>query len=141
MNVQNSRNGEPQREQVIHLNPGDEIATIRDKIQWAGAPRVVLYVPRRNKALRDKMNLKLVQRAPILPGQMVIFDALHTQHKTVAQILYDKGADYLLPIKGNQETLLKTAQQLLPESLPPSTGAVGNQSRSAGTARPADPRD
>ena len=62
MNVQNSRNGEPQREQVIHLNPGDEIATIRDKIQWAGAPRVVLYVPRRNKALRDKMNLKLVQR-------------------------------------------------------------------------------
>jgi len=84
---------------------------------------------------------KLVQRAPILPGQMVIFDALHTQHKTVAQILYDKGADYLLPIKGNQETLLKTAQQLLPESLPPATGAAGNQSRSAGTARPADPRD
>ena len=48
---------------------------------------------------------KLLERAPILPGQMVSLDALHTQHKTVAQILYDKGADYLLPIKGNQETL------------------------------------
>lgn len=63
---------------------------------------------------------KLIERAPILPGQMVSLDALNTQHKTVAQILFDKGADYLLPIKGNQEGLLKTAQQLLPESVSPS---------------------
>jgi hypothetical protein len=65
---------------------------------------------------------KLLERAPILPGQMVSLDALNTQHKTVARILYDRGADYLLPIKGNQEGLLKTAAQLLPESLPPSGG-------------------
>src|SRR6266705_658455 len=57
---------------------------------------------------------KLIERAPILPGQLVSLDALNTQHKTVAQILYDKGADYLLPIKANQAGLLKTAEQLLP---------------------------
>lgn len=84
---------------------------------------------------------KLIERAPILPGQMVSLDAMHTQHKTVAQILYDKGADYLLPIKGNQETLLATAQQLLPENVPPSGGEGGGQSQPAGTARSGDSRD
>ena len=66
---------------------------------------------------------RLLERAPIQPGQMVSLDALNTQHKTVAQILYDKGADYLLPLKGNQDGLLTTAQQLLPESVPPSGSA------------------
>lgn len=65
---------------------------------------------------------KLIERAPIVPGQMVSLDAMHTQHETAAQILYDKGADYLVPIKGNQGTLLKTAQDLLPESVSPSDG-------------------
>jgi hypothetical protein len=45
---------------------------------------------------------KLIERAPILPGQLVSLDAMHTQHKTIAQILYDKGADYLLPIAGKR---------------------------------------
>ena len=67
----------------------------------------------------------LLERAAILAGQMVSLDALHTQHKTVLQILYDKGADYLVPIAGNQPTLLQTAQQLLPESVPPSGGEGG----------------
>ncbi len=84
---------------------------------------------------------KLIERAPILPGQIVALDAMHTQHKTIAQILYDKGADYLLPIAGNQGTLLETAQQLLPESVPPSGSTGGGQSQSAGTARAGDARN
>ncbi len=68
---------------------------------------------------------KLIERAPIQPGQMVSLDALNTQHKTVAQILYDKGADYLLPLKGNQSGLLDAAQHLLPEGASPSGGQVG----------------
>jgi hypothetical protein len=84
---------------------------------------------------------KLIERAPIVPGQMVSLDAMHTQHKTVAQILYDKGADYLLPLKGNQDTLLEAAQQLLPESVPPCSRETGGQSRPAGTARSGDARD
>ena len=84
---------------------------------------------------------RLIKRAPILPGQLVSLDALNTQHKTVAQILYDKGADYLLPIKGNQEGLLKTAEQLLPESVPPSGGQGGGKSQPAGTARSGHSRD
>jgi Domain of unknown function (DUF4338)/DDE_Tnp_1-associated/Transposase DDE domain len=84
---------------------------------------------------------KLLERAPILPGQMVSLDAMHTQHKTVGQILYDKGADYLVPIKGNQETLLASAKKLLPENVPPSGCEGGGQSQSSGTTRSGHARD
>jgi hypothetical protein len=70
---------------------------------------------------------RLLERAPIVPGQLVSLDAIHTQHKTVGQILYDQGADYLVPIKGNQDGLLATAHQLLPESVPPSGGVDPGQ--------------
>ncbi len=52
-------------EQVIHVKANDEIATIRERLQWAEAPRVILVVSRKNKALRNKMNLKLVHRTAI----------------------------------------------------------------------------
>jgi hypothetical protein len=84
---------------------------------------------------------KLIERAPIIPGQRVSLDAMHTQHKTVAPILYDKGAHYLLPLKGNQEGLLATAQQLLPESVPPSGREDRRQSQPAGTTRSGEARD
>ena len=84
---------------------------------------------------------KLIERAPILPGQRVSLDAMHTRHKTGVQILYDKEADYLLPLKGNQETFLATAPQLLPESVSPSGRERRRQSQPAGTARAGDPSD
>jgi hypothetical protein len=58
-----------------------------------------------------------------LSGKMVQLDGMHTQHETVHQILYEKGADYSLILRENQPTLLETAQQLLPADLPPCTGA------------------
>jgi hypothetical protein len=81
---------------------------------------------------------RLIERAPILPGQMVTWDAMNTQHKTVAQILYDKGADYLMPVKGNQDTLLENARTLLPESVSPSAREDRGQSQPPRTARPGD---
>lgn len=61
----------------------------------------------------------LIERLP-LAGRLVQLDGMHTQHQTVHQILYEKGADYSLILRDNQPTLLKTAQTLLPESVPPS---------------------
>lgn len=58
-----------------------------------------------------------------LKGRMVQLDGMHTQHETVHQVLYEKGADFSLILRENQPTLLKTAQQLLPADLPPSTPA------------------
>lgn len=57
-----------------------------------------------------------------LRGKMVQLDGMHTQHQTVHQILYEKGADYSLILRENQPTILATAEQLLPASVPPSGG-------------------
>ena len=62
---------------------------------------------------------QLLKRVP-LSGRLAQMDGMHTQHETVAQLLYQCGADYSLILRDNQPTLLKTAQTLLPESLPPS---------------------
>jgi hypothetical protein len=62
---------------------------------------------------------QLLKRIP-LAGRLVQTDGMHTQHETVAQVLYERGADYSCILRDNQPTLLKTAQTLLPESVPPS---------------------
>jgi hypothetical protein len=56
-----------------------------------------------------------------LKGKMTQLDGMHTQHQTVHQILYEKGGDYSLLLRDNQPTILKTAQTLLPEDVPPYT--------------------
>jgi len=63
----------------------------------------------------------LIQRLE-LRGKLVQMDGMHTQHHTVHQLLYEKGADYSLILRDNQTTLLETAQTLLPADTPPSTG-------------------
>jgi hypothetical protein len=114
------------------------------KVHLAGAISLPSHRCLGVEPVADKSNeipatQKLIERAPIVPGQMVSLDAMHTQHKTVAQILYDKGADYLLPLAGNQEGLLKNARQLLPESVPPSGGQDRGQPRAPGAARARQP--
>lgn len=69
---------------------------------------------------------QLLERIPVA-GRLVQMDGLHTQHETVAQLLYQGGADYSLILRDNQPTLLKTAQTLLPESVPPSAPADAAQ--------------
>ncbi len=51
--------------------------------------------------------------------RLIAMDAIHTQHETAHLILYDQGADYLVPLKDNQPALLETARQLLPETFSP----------------------
>jgi hypothetical protein len=114
------------------------------KVHLAGAISLPSHRCLGVEPVADKSNeipatQRLIERAQIQPGQMVGLDAMHTQHKTVGQILYDKGADYLLPLAGNQESLLKAAQHLLPESVPPSGRKNRGQSQPAGTARSGQP--
>lgn len=67
-----------------------------------------------------------------LTRRLVQLDGMHTQHQTVHQILYEKGADYSLILRDNQPTLLQTAQTLLPESVPPSGPAHPLSGRAQG---------
>jgi predicted transposase YbfD/YdcC len=60
--------------------------------------------------------------------KIVLADAAHTQVKTVRQILYDQGGDYLLTVKENQKGLFKTLATLF------------TQRRFSPSAHPAHPR-
>jgi hypothetical protein len=76
-----------------------------------------------------------------LSGRLVQLDGMHTQHQTVHQILYEKGADYSLILRDNQPTLLQTAQTLLPESVPPSGGTYALPGRAPGIPGPGRAHD
>lgn len=56
----------------------------------------------------------LLSQLPPLDGVMTTADAAHTQNETARHIVINKGGDYLLPLKGNQPSILKTAETLLP---------------------------
>ncbi len=49
-------------EQIIYLEPGDDITSIRDRLEWARARRVLLVVPPKCRALTSEVNLKLLHR-------------------------------------------------------------------------------
>lgn len=52
------------KEQVIHLEPHDDVTSVRDKLGWIRAPRVLLNFPDdpRYPILRRKLDLVLIQR-------------------------------------------------------------------------------
>ncbi len=49
-------------EQIIYLENDDDITSMRDRLDWAQAERVLLIVPPKCKALTNAINLKLLQR-------------------------------------------------------------------------------
>jgi Domain of unknown function (DUF4338)/DDE_Tnp_1-associated/Transposase DDE domain len=59
-----------------------------------------------------KAGQNILEKTQGLNGSIVTADALHCQKKT-ATLIVEKGADYILQIKGNQESLLELAQKQL----------------------------
>ncbi len=50
-------------EQIIQLAPDDDITSIKHRLEWAEARRVLMVVPRQNKALRSVVRQKVLARA------------------------------------------------------------------------------
>jgi hypothetical protein len=68
---------------------------------------------------------RAILRRTDVEGCLLIPDALHTNVETAQIIVQEKGADYLLPVKGNQpgvEATLSGLQQNLLKAFSPSTG-------------------
>lgn len=68
---------------------------------------------------------RLLENGPALDHRIVTADPLHNQ-KLTAQIIVEKGGDYLLQIKGNQPTLQEYARRsfITPPFFPPPTNAA-----------------
>jgi hypothetical protein len=52
-------------------------------------------------------------------GAVVTADAMHTQVETACYLVEDKGADFVMTVKGNQLELLKQLERLQPEAFSP----------------------
>jgi hypothetical protein len=78
-----------------------------------GAPVAVAVYDQKEGTQRCELSAAaaLLEKLPALDGKMITADALHCQ-RTHATTIVEKGGDYLLQIKANQENLLKKAQAL-----------------------------
>jgi len=91
------------------------------------------------QAVADKSNeipagQTLLQRLD-LDGTIALMDALHTQVQTARSIVQEGGGDFVLVVKGNQETLLDQAKNLLPEDFSPSSDDARHGPRAHRVAR------
>ena len=72
-----------------------------------------------------------------LADVVLTIDALHTQHDT-AQVILDRGADYVMTVKGNMPTLYKKLKKLPWASIPPvSSVSTGHGRRARRTIKAA----
>lgn len=70
-----------------------------------------------------------------LDGTIALLDALHTQVQTASAIVQEGGGDFVLVVKGNQQTVLNQAKTLLPEGFSPSMDDGGPGPRTDRVAR------
>lgn len=78
-----------------------------------GAPVAVAVYDQKEGTQRCELSAAsaLLEQLPPLDGKIITADALHCQRAHTSTIV-QKGGDYLLQIKANQENLLKKAQAL-----------------------------
>ena len=89
--------------------------------RWLGSERVS------RKSNEIPAAQVLLRRVPI-EGMLVTADALHTQTQTARIIVQERGADYLMTVKGNQPTVEDTVRQLqagLTRAFSPSVEGTG----------------
>lgn len=93
---------------------GNQTTLVSAVAHGDGAPVAQLPVPEGTNEITTAR--ELLDVLPPLDDMLVTFDAAHTNGETARKVVVDKGADYLLPIKGNQPALLKKAKRLLPQA-------------------------
>ncbi len=85
-----------------------------------GAPRAMGVMSQKEgegERCELRVGQQLIEQSPTLNGQVLTGDALHSQRATARQVV-EKGGDYLLQIKGNQPTLLDTAERTFVKASP-----------------------
>ncbi len=106
------------KEQIIQLEPHDDIDSVRDKLSWARAPRVLLVFPRGGqRILASRLDLVLLQREAT---RRRIDLALSTGDPLVIENARDLGIATFRTVEDSHKTFWRTAQaQLkLPEERP-----------------------
>jgi hypothetical protein len=81
--------------------------------QRSGAPAAMTAASGRKQDSELTVTQALLEDPQVnLTSTIVTADALHTQDKT-AQIIVERGGDYILPLKGNQPSIRDAAKEQL----------------------------
>ena len=97
----------------------DQIGTLTLTSHEDNAPRAMAIYDQKEGTERCEMKAAqtLLETTPTLEGKIITADALHCQRQT-AQLIVERGGDYILQIKPNQENLHAHAQTKL-DGAPP----------------------
>ncbi len=88
-------------EQIIYLEPTDDLPAIRDRLDWAEAKRVVLVLPKGHTALRSPVGLRLLARHAAAREMEIV---LVTRDRVVAELAREQGIAVSRSVEGGQRT-------------------------------------
>jgi hypothetical protein len=83
-------------EQIVYLEPTDDIMAIREALSWAKARRVVLVVPPALRTLQSKVNLKMLHRFGVNLGKEVV---LVTADRVTRELSHEVGLPIFFSIE------------------------------------------
>lgn len=87
-------------EQIIYLEDNDDIASVRDRLDWAQAERALLIVPPKCRALTNAINLKLLQRHA---ANLALDVALVTRHRNTRKLSRELDLDVFTSVAKAQQ--------------------------------------
>lgn len=119
------------KEQIIQLEPHDDVHSVRDKLGWARAPRVLLVYPGNgHHILERRLDLVLLQREATRRGTQL---ALITRDPHVVENAQELDIAVFPTIQASHKTLWRTARARLdlpadrPTPLQPELAEAGSR--------------
>ena len=102
-------------EQIIYLDPTDDLPVIRDRLEWAQSKRVILVLPQGYRPLRSAVGLRLLLRhAAALEMEI----ALVTRDRVIVELAREQGIAVFSSVEQGQRVRKLTRAEPVETSLP-----------------------
>ena len=95
-------------QQIIYLEVDDDITTIRNRLEWAQAPRVLLVIPRDCPALHHPLDFKLLRRQADALGIEI---ALVSKDPVIQDLAYEHKFSVFSTAKRGQRARWRKASE------------------------------
>ena len=125
--------GKAQRGSTPHVEDEQKAQLVSAQSQPSG--RVLGTVAVEKKSNEIPAARALLEKLGPLDGKLLMLDALHCCQQTLRQAHQDNGADFLIPVKGNQPELEARAKACLPDRLSAVIPPLGRARGAHGAAR------
>jgi hypothetical protein len=115
-------------EQIIYLDPTDDLPMIRDRLDWAESKHVLLVLPKGHKALRNTVGLRLLMRHAAAREMEI---ALVTRDRVISELAREQGIVIFSSVERGQRSGKRTKAELEAAPQPGRRRAVPARERTA----------